>query len=258
MCLLIFPGLAMSHNNPEFTNKLISSVEINPSEAANTEFKIDPEKEAVRIVWKINDDNKDNITFSINQGNEVIAKDIHDGSETVPDLVTGKNLSLTNIQGTESPFKLDILARVIIEKKKTVTAQSSYGKKVYKKANCVGCHKWHGDGGGGYGGAALSLRTTELDIEELKYTVRCGRPTTGMPYHGKHAYEGDDTSCYGQTKADLGEKMPPRARKLLSERQLDGVVDYVFHVIKGSGKINHEQCVTYWGEKSRECEAYEK
>ena len=24
----------------------------------------------------------------------------------------------------------------------------------YKKGNCMGCHKWHGDGGPGYGGAA--------------------------------------------------------------------------------------------------------
>ena len=32
------------------------------------------------------------------------------------------------------------------------------GQAIYKRANCVGCHKWHGDGGGGYGGAALSLR----------------------------------------------------------------------------------------------------
>ena len=36
------------------------------------------------------------------------------------------------------------------------------GKRIYEKANCIGCHKWHGEGGGGYGGAALSLRRTEL------------------------------------------------------------------------------------------------
>ena len=23
------------------------------------------------------------------------------------------------------------------------------GRRVYEKANCVGCHKWHGGGGGG-------------------------------------------------------------------------------------------------------------
>ena len=42
-----------------------------------------------------------------------------------------------------------------------------YGLSAYKKANCMGCHKWHGDGGPGYGGAALSLRETGLDREQL-------------------------------------------------------------------------------------------
>ena len=37
------------------------------------------------------------------------------------------------------------------------------GKAIYERANCVGCHKWSGVGGGGYGGAALSLRETALD-----------------------------------------------------------------------------------------------
>ena len=55
------------------------------------------------------------------------------------------------------------------------------GKRVYKKANCVGCHKWHGGGGGGYGGAALSLRATELDRAQLIEVVRCGRPAPGCP-----------------------------------------------------------------------------
>ena len=42
-----------------------------------------------------------------------------------------------------------------------------YGLSAYKKGNCMGCHKWHGDGGPGYGGAALSLRETGLDREQL-------------------------------------------------------------------------------------------
>ena len=33
------------------------------------------------------------------------------------------------------------------------------GKHVYRQANCVGCHKWHGGGGGSYGGGrALAPR----------------------------------------------------------------------------------------------------
>ena len=53
---------------------------------------------------------------------------------------------------------------------------SDPGRRVYEKANCVGCHKWHG--GGGYGGAALSLRETTLERVDLIEVIRCGRPAT--------------------------------------------------------------------------------
>lgn len=127
------------------------------------------------------------------------------------------------------------------------------GQKVYQKANCIGCHKWHGGGGGGYGGAALSLRTSVLDAELMKLVVRCGRPGTGMPFHQRGAYKGDDTSCYGITAHDLGDKVPPRARSFLRDRQLDQVVDYVLTVLKGKGEPTREECVVFWGESSRQC-----
>ena len=127
------------------------------------------------------------------------------------------------------------------------------GQKVYQKANCIGCHKWHGGGGGGYGGAALSLRTTVLDAELMKLVVRCGRPGTGMPFHQRSAYKGDDVSCYGVTAQDFGDKVPPRARTFLRERQLDLVVDYVLTVLKGRGDPTREECIAFWGESSRQC-----
>ena len=37
---------------------------------------------------------------------------------------------------------------------------------VYKRANCMGCHSWHGKGGGGYG-AGVSLREPSYEIAEL-------------------------------------------------------------------------------------------
>src|SRR5271156_6704619 len=69
--------------------------------------------------------------------------------------------------------------------------RSALGRATYAKANCVGCHKWHGDGGGGYGGAALSLRKTELDREQIVKTVTCGRPGTGMPSFLRGVYDDD-------------------------------------------------------------------
>jgi cytochrome c553 len=81
------------------------------------------------------------------------------------------------------------------------------GKAVFKRANCVGCHKWHGNGGGGYGGDALSLRKTELTRDQIIETVACGRPSTGMPFFVRGAYE--SSKCFGMTRADVGPGMPP-------------------------------------------------
>src|SRR2546429_3907927 len=38
----------------------------------------------------------------------------------------------------------------------------SEGQRIYEKANCVGCHKWHGGGGGRLWGPAPSLPGTPL------------------------------------------------------------------------------------------------
>ena len=56
----------------------------------------------------------------------------------------------------------------------------SEGQRIYEKANCVGCHKWHGGGGGSYGGAALSLRDTQLNRDQIIEVVHCGRSGTGL------------------------------------------------------------------------------
>jgi hypothetical protein len=128
------------------------------------------------------------------------------------------------------------------------------GRRVYEKANCVGCHKWHGGGGGGYGGAALSLRETALDKELLLEVIRCGRPATRMPYHARDAYKSVD--CYGgMTEADLGADFPPKAAGLLRAEEIEAVADYVITQIQGKGEPTYEDCVAFWGEASRECEA---
>ena len=80
-------------------------------------------------------------------------------------------------------------------------AKIDYGLKAYKRGNCMGCHKWHGDGGGGYGGAALSLRETGLDREQLITIIACGRPGTNMPFFDKKAYV--DERCFGMKFSDF-------------------------------------------------------
>jgi mono/diheme cytochrome c family protein len=136
-------------------------------------------------------------------------------------------------------------------------AETDEGKHVFQKANCIGCHKWHGDGGGGYGGAALSLRKTELTREQIVETIKCGRPGTGMPYHWRDAYE--EGQCYGLKKDDLNkEEMPPAAATFLRPKEIEAVVDYITANIIGKGEPTLGDCQAFWGAESRICDNYRK
>jgi mono/diheme cytochrome c family protein len=128
------------------------------------------------------------------------------------------------------------------------------GKAVFKRANCFGCHKWHGNGGGGYGGDALSLRKTELTREQIIETVTCGRPGTGMPFFVRGAY--DTVKCYDMTRQEAGEHMPPEANTFLRPHDIEAVADYVLAHIKGKGEPNYKECVEFFGDTSRVCDVY--
>ena len=133
------------------------------------------------------------------------------------------------------------------------------GRAVFARANCVGCHKWHGNGGGGYGGAALSLRKTQLDREQIVKTVTCGRPGTGMPYFLRDVYadEAADHPCYGYSRKDLtGDNHVAEAGTFLRPAEIEAVADYVLTNIKGHGEPNLAECVAFFGDASRVCEIY--
>ncbi len=134
-------------------------------------------------------------------------------------------------------------------------AQSVDGKVVYEEANCIGCHKWHGQGGGGYGGAALSLRETMLTRDQLIEVISCGRMETGMPYHLRAAWKSENP-CYGETAASLGGDLPAPAAEFLRDHEINAVADYVLEHLQGRGAPTKEECVTFWGEGSRECERF--
>src|SRR5690348_437753 len=127
------------------------------------------------------------------------------------------------------------------------------GKHVFRVA-CAGCHKWHGNGGGGYGGDALSLRKTQLTREQIIETVGCGRPGTGMPFFTRGAY--DTVKCYGMTRQDAGSQMPPEANTFLRPNDIEAVADYVIAHIKGKGEPTYSECTAFFGETSRVCDVY--
>lgn len=132
-------------------------------------------------------------------------------------------------------------------------ADLAEGKRLFR-ADCAGCHKWHGNGGGGYGGAALSLRNTHLGRDQIIETVGCGRPGTGMPYHLRDAY--DSNKCYGLTKADVQKMMPQAAAAFLRPSEIAAITDYVLARVKGKGEPNYAQCIEFFGEGSRVCNTY--
>ncbi len=129
----------------------------------------------------------------------------------------------------------------------------AYGREIFKtKATCQFCHKWDASGDQGYGGNALSLRKTQLTPAQMAEVVKCGRPHTQMPYHDRFAYT--DKRCYGLTRADLGEDMPPAATESLQPREIDAVVKYLFAKAVGRGESAYEESVEFWGSDTRECE----
>ncbi len=136
-------------------------------------------------------------------------------------------------------------------------ARSADGKRVYIDANCVGCHKWHGQGGGGYGGAALSLRETFLEREDLIEAVRCGRPETRMPYHGRFAWK-KSAPCWDETFETMGDSAPPKAAKLLRDYQIEAVVDYILAHQQGKAEPTEAECIAFWGADARECDRFAK
>jgi mono/diheme cytochrome c family protein len=136
----------------------------------------------------------------------------------------------------------------------TTSDPSDAGKTVFKRANCFGCHKWHGNGGGGYGGEALSLRITQLTREQITETVSCGRPGTAMPFFTRGAY--DTIKCYDMNRQDAGSQMPPEANTFLRPNDIAAVADYVIVHIKGKGEPNYAECVRFFGDTSRVCDVY--
>lgn len=125
-----------------------------------------------------------------------------------------------------------------------------YGLNVYKKGNCMGCHSWHGKGGGGYG-AGVSLRSSELELDEIVNIVKCGRPGTGMPYFLRKSYK--DVKCYDTTLADYDENYRPiSSKKFLNERQIEAVSIFIKEVLQ-QNKLNKEYCEFFFNKGSKVC-----
>ena len=133
-------------------------------------------------------------------------------------------------------------------------SNTDYGMQIFKKGNCKSCHLWHGDGGNSYGGAAMSIRETGLEKEDLIKVIECGRPGTNMPYFSKMAYK--DDRCFGLTFEDFAtdeKNKPLPARKKLNDRQINALVEFIISDLKGK-KISMDYCLKYFGKPSKTCD----
>ena len=127
--------------------------------------------------------------------------------------------------------------------------EHKYGLNVYKKGNCMGCHSWHGKGGGH--GAAVSLRNTELTLNEIINVIKCGRPGTGMPYFFRKAYK--EEKCYDTTFEDYDETYRPvSSQKFLSSKQIEAVSIFVSEVLQNK-KLDKNYCEYFYEKGSKSC-----
>lgn len=148
-----------------------------------------------------------------------------------------------------------LAALIVVGTANAQPASNEEGLRVFKSANCMGCHKWNGAGGGGYGGAAANLRQTSLDLDQIEQTIRCGRPSTGMPHFAADAYS--NGQCYGLKKSDLpAGQMPPEPDHSLRPGEIDAVAKYVLDNIKGKGPPTLAQCQAFFGTGTHVCDVY--
>ncbi len=136
-------------------------------------------------------------------------------------------------------------------------AETSAGVRVFKSANCAGCHHWTGTGGGGYGGASANLRQTQLTTEQIVETIRCGRPGTAMPHFERDAYS--DGRCFDLKAEELatGDK-PPEPDHYLRPSDIDIVAKYVVEQLQGRGEPTFAECQAFFGTQTRACDNYRK
>ena len=126
----------------------------------------------------------------------------------------------------------------------------NYGLNVYKKGNCMGCHSWHGKGGGGYG-AGVSLRNMDLTLDEIINVIKCGRPGTGMPYFLRKAYK--EEKCYDTTFEDYDDHYRPvSSKRFLSPKQIEAVSIFVKEVLHNK-KLDRNYCEFFYEKESKVC-----
>jgi mono/diheme cytochrome c family protein len=120
------------------------------------------------------------------------------------------------------------------------------GVTAWRNAGCAECHGAfaNGEKERDESPTGADLRRARLTADELKLTIRCGRPGTGMP-----SFEEGVSGCPG----GVGDY--PTSTKLSAE-EIGNVVAYLQARIIGKGKITKQECLLYYTDKPDWCDDY--
>jgi mono/diheme cytochrome c family protein len=129
------------------------------------------------------------------------------------------------------------------------------GLATWKTAGCVDCHGPFADGDRDDDDYPIgaNLRTTKLGGADIKMTIRCGRPGTGMPSFDDDAYTMRE--CYGRPLGARPSNLQPTPRTL-SPEEIDLIIAYLQARIIGRGKITRDECLAYYDGQPDTCEDY--
>ena len=116
----------------------------------------------------------------------------------------------------------------------------------------MGCHSWHGKGGGGYG-AGVSLRISKLNFNELVEIIKCGRPGSGMPYFYKKSYL--EEKCYDTLMSDYTDDnyKPISSKKFLNSKQIIAVANFIIDNLQKK-PLDKAYCENFFKKESKVCE----
>src|SRR6266481_4319790 len=96
------------------------------------------------------------------------------------------------------------------------------GLAIWKTTGCADCHSPFADGDREDDDfpVGANLRTTRLDSETLRLTIRCGRPSTGMHAFDEGVYK--MRACYGRPLGAPHSDLQPTSRTM-SLDEIDAV-----------------------------------
>ena len=119
------------------------------------------------------------------------------------------------------------------------------GVSIYKKASCSSCHFWHANGGNSHGGAASSLRNTQLSFEEIYNVISCGKPGTNMPYFSRLFKSNLDCVNYKNKPLEDDKIVVLKGSKLLNNNEINVLAKFISQEIKNK-TITRKYCEAFF------------